>query len=67
MAIVGVPTSSPTWSMPSWCEARMASSYDASSHASTSVSGSPTSASASTTTSRSAPRPWSWMRVPMAE
>ena len=26
MAMVGVPTSSPTWSMPSWCEAMIASS-----------------------------------------
>ena len=64
-AMVGVPTSLPTWSMPWWCDFSIASSYDASSIASASVGSSPASASAASIIARSLSCFSTWMRVPM--
>ena len=64
--ITGVPTSRPTSSNASWCEALMASSNSVLVAALASDSGSPASASASVSTAGSPRRPSLWNRVPMA-
>ena len=65
--MVGVPTSSPTWSMPSWWRLLDRLVEDSSSMASTSSAGRPTSASAAGDQLRGRSRCFSWwMRVPIA-
>ncbi len=65
-AMTGVPTSWPTFSMPSLWEARSSGSYGVASQWSMRDSGSPTSRSAAATVAFSGPSPWLWMRVPSA-
>src|SRR5699024_931303 len=65
-ATTGVPTSSPTFEIPSWCEARSCSSYRSESAASRREAGRPTSSRASATAAMWSSAPPGWMRVPIA-
>ena len=65
MCMTGVPTSSPTGSMPSWWLFSSASSYSVEPAASASSTGRPTRSSAGTIRSSSSSFSW-WRSVPIA-